>query len=236
MKQNNYFIKEDYHPNLIQATYNTDKNEIFWNDNRIHNADTLQYYVYDFCKKLIKKYRFHKVMDVGCGPPVKIRKMFDLQTIELTLIDQPSIEKMVKNIIPVARFIGLNLENIKINLNERFQLIICCDVVEHLIDPDKCISFIKKHLTDNGLAVFSTPERDFRRGIHCSSCTKKEHVREWNRDEFAMYIKSHGFKIKDHTLLPQKRTNPAEYFISRILKKFIKAPKWSSCQVVVCSN
>ena len=65
-----------------------------------------------------------------------------------------------------------------------------------LIDPDKCVKFIINHLADNGLAVFSTPERDHRFGIGCTECAKKEHVGEWNKNEFPMYIKRHGFKIK----------------------------------------
>ena len=202
---------------------------------RIKNAVTFQYYVYDICKKLIKKKSFDKVMDVGCGPPVKIKKLFDLSSLELILIDQPSTERMVKEILPCARFFGLNLEDIEIDLNEKIHLIICCDVVEHLLDPDKCMIFIKNNLAVDGLAVISTPERDFRRGIECFSSTKKEHVREWNRHEFSMYVESHGFKIRDHRLLPQLRIRRLEYWISRLFKDVIQNSRWSSCQVVICS-
>lgn len=236
MKSKHYYIKDGYQSNLIQATYDTDVDEKFWNEDRIQNAVTLQYYVYDMCKKLITKRGYNKVMDVGCGPPLKIKNMFDLSNINLTLIDQPSSEKMVRRIIPDARFIGLNLEEIQINLDESYHLIICCDVIEHLIEPDNCMEFIKSHLDVNGLAVFSTPERDYRRGVDCIACTKKEHVREWNRSEFEMYLQSHGFKIIEHRLLPQVRTSLTEYFISRLFQNLIKYPKWYSCQMVVCAT
>lgn len=238
MNSRNYYIKEGYQPNLIQETYDQDDNDIFWNDERKKNASILQYqyYVYDTCKKLINKHRFNKVLDVGCGLPLKIKKMFDLRSIELTLIDQPSTEKIVQSIIPNIEFIGLNLEHIDVKLKRNYDIIICSDVVEHLVEPDKCLSFIRNHLSDNGLAVFSTPERDFCRGVNCNSCTKKEHVREWNSNEFSKYLSSQGFKIKKHLLFPQIKLNHIEYSISRLLKKMSLRPKWYSCQVVICSK
>lgn len=232
---NNYFIKEGYKPNLYQRTYDSNSNEKFWNENRLKSAKNLQYYVYHTCNKLILKNNFNKIMDVGCGPPMKIRNMFDLAKIDLTLIDQPSIEKHVKRIIPYARFISLNLENPDINLGEKFQMIICSDVIEHLLEPDNCIKFIKKHIDIKGLVIFSTPERDYRRGISCMSCNKKEHIREWNKREFALYIESHGFRIIKHLLFPQMKINYFIFILSRILKGYICNPKYYSCQTVVCT-
>jgi SAM-dependent methyltransferase len=235
MASKNYYIKKGYIPNLIQATYDAEGNEGFWNENRIRNSAHLQYYVYETCRRLIKRKKFVNVMDVGCGPPVKIKHLFDLTHTKITLVDQPSVKNIVKTIIPNARFIETNLERIDINLNEEFDLIICCDVIEHLLDPDICVDFIKSHLQTNGLAVFSTPERDNRRGIECNECTKKEHVREWNKKEFSMYLENRGFRIESHQLFPQSRMNVIKYILSRAVKNVINHPKWYSCQMTVCS-
>ena len=49
--------------------------------------------------------------------------------------------------------------------------------------------------------IFSTPERDLKRGKDCMGSNKPEHVREWNQKEFTKLMESFGFEIKDIQIL-----------------------------------
>lgn len=79
-------------------------------------------------------------------------------------------------------------------------MIICSDVIEHLVDPDILLSFLEK--SNFKFLILSTPERDSvqmkQRGLLWDGPPVNEaHVREWNFEEFEQYI-SYKFKIIDH--------------------------------------
>ena len=85
-------------------------------------------------------------------------------------------------------------------------MIICADVIEHVLYPDVLLMFIKKLANENTFIVLSTPERDGERGVNNFKSPKKEHVREWNKNEFNKYISYMGFNIVEHILV-DKSTN-----------------------------
>ena len=208
---------------------------MFWNEHRIEKAAAFQYYVYLICKKLIQSRGYEKMLDIGCGPPVKVKEMFSPFDMEITLVDYPGVKHLADKYLPEAEFIGANLETIDLILSEKYNLIICADVIEHLINPGNCMQFIRNHLKPDGIAVFSTPERDFLRGTDSNHCPHKEHIREWNGCEFAKYIKSYGFHIIKHLYFPQERIQAVEYIFSLLFKRIFNKHIWASCQVVICS-
>ncbi|MEM1422449.1 MAG: hypothetical protein AAGH64_00445, partial [Planctomycetota bacterium] len=72
-------------------------------------------------------------------------------------------------------------------------------LLEHLIDPDPAIEVLRRHTA--GVVVLSTPDRDVVRGPDAMGLEKPEHVREWNRGEFADYLTSRGLDIVLHELV-----------------------------------
>lgn len=232
--QHQYYIKPGYCPNQQALTYEKDLKGTYWTETRINSAINNQYYVYQYSLGLLRKYKYNSILDVGSGPPTKIKQFFTLYCKDIVLVDQPSLRQLVKQILPEAQFIEADLENIDLNLLNKFDLIICADVLEHLLNPDNCVNFIKKHLASNGLAVLSTPERDYLRGRNCNHSPKPEHVREWNSQEFVQYIASHGFKIVKQLWFPQVKLSQTEFILSRLVLRFIHSHRWSACQVLVC--
>jgi SAM-dependent methyltransferase len=174
------------------------------------------------------------VMDVGCGYPWKFALMIRPVAGRQLLVDQPSTASLVRELCPGADFLGVDLEQIDGELRERFDLVICADVLEHLVDPDPCVAFIRRHLSASGWAVFSTPERDFLRGRGCDHCPKREHVREWNSDEFRAYLRSRGLTVVEQRWFPQRRLTGFEYGLSRVLGPRCWPRRWASCQMAVC--
>ena len=78
------------------------------------------------------------------------------------------------------------------------ELVVCCDVIEHLVNPDLLLTYIKDRMDVNGIAVISTPERDRLRGKGSNSSPNKYHIREWNFKEFAQYLENRDFEIINH--------------------------------------
>lgn len=237
-----YYIKAGYHPKERALTFEGDDVGAYWTDERIKKATTNQYYVYEKCFTLLQNRGYHTLLDVGCGPPVKIKGLLAQYCVDIVLVDQPSIADLVNGILPKAEFIPVNLEHIDLVLPKKFDLIICADVLEHLLNPDNCVRFIRRHLAPQGLAVLSTPERDYLRGKDCSYSPKPEHVREWNSVEFAQYITSRGFEIVEHSWLPQLMLGRVEFFCSQLLPRFVwgrlqaLSRRWGSCQVLACRS
>jgi SAM-dependent methyltransferase len=230
-----YFIKAGYQANERALTFEGDSPGPYWTEDRLRAAGYYQYYVYDTCRRLVQQRGFKSVMDVGCGAPVKVKEHLAPVCRDIQLVDQPSVSEIAERILPGYPFMPADLEKIDLDLGRKFDLIVSSDVVEHLLNPDNCLDFIRRHLPSHGLAVISTPERDFVRGKVCSSCPKPEHVREWNAREFRQYITSRGFEIVQSALFPQGQLRRRwEYLGSRICSPVIRTRRWSSNQMVVC--
>lgn len=235
MISNNYFIKKNYVSNPPYTLKENPKD--YWNYERINNASSFQYHVYKYANKIFSKNKYSSLLDIGSGPGIKVQHFFDISKIRLHLVDQPGMESLVSKYCPKAIFSGLDLEVEKLNCNEKFDLIICADVIEHLENPTTLIDNIKNNLSENGIAIISTPDRDMRRGVNNFQSPNKAHVREWNCQEFKLFIESYGFKIIKQTNLPLKKLNPFLFHLSRsLLYKRIRKSDWFATQMVVMSK
>jgi SAM-dependent methyltransferase len=112
--------------------------------------------------------------------------------------------------------------------------VLCADVIEHLLDPDPCLDFMRRHLAPGGLLLISTPERIALRGKDCMDCPHPMHVREWSFAEFGRFLASRRFEVADHLLLPQQRISPARKAYGRLMAALGRPPSWYSCQLAIC--
>lgn len=229
-----YFIKPNYQPNLVQATYDGSENPAYWNPERLESAASFQYDIYVLAARLASARAARAVLDVGSGPPMKLNALFQNGGLEIHLVDQPNTALQAARLLPHAKFTAANLETVEIDLVTRFDIIICADVIEHLINPDFCLSFIRQHLAPNGLLLISTPERDILRGKDCTSCPHPMHVREWNAGEFRCYLESRGLQLVEHLRLPQQRMPLVKKTWGKLLSALGHPPHWYSCQLAVC--
>lgn len=226
-------IKPGYKPNLTQQTLDAEGGN-YWNERRISDSRLFQYYVYEMCRELLAENGRRSFMDIGCGPATKVESLIQPVCQDITLIDQPSSADMIAKRVPTATFFGLNLEELDLDLGRKFDVIVCADVIEHLVDPLPCLDFIRDHLAPNGTAVISTPERDIVRGTNCISCPKAEHVREWNSAEFKAFLRGQGFAVDRQELFPEKRTGKLSFLLSQTLGRVWRTQTWAGCQVAVC--
>lgn len=231
----NYFIKESYISNTRLLTREVESGE-YWTPTRLKNSARFQYHVYERCRELILSRNLKSVMEVGCGPATKVRELIAPICDDITLLDQPTLEEVVRGVLPRASFHGVDLEVPGLALGRKFDLIICSDVIEHLMNPNACLQFIKRHMVPGGLAVISTPERDYLRGPDCRYSPKPEHVREWNRIELGQYLENMGYILREHLFYPQVRLKKPEFLLSRLLNGLVKSAQWSACQLAVVES
>ena len=125
--------------------------------------------------KKIKTYHRGKVkcvLDVGCGSGFllgEIQKRHpsaQLVGVEFDHRLNASIHANCSNCI----ILNEHAENFRTNL--RFDLIISTQVIEHLYSPHEMIKLVADHLTDTGIAVFTTPNPN---GVGA-----KVHGKNWN--------------------------------------------------------
>lgn len=70
-----------------------------------------------------------------------------------------------------------------------FDVITAMEVIEHISDPVKFITEIKRVLKPNGGAFITTPWRDFK------GMKSVEHIKEWTPKEFAKLLDGHFKKV-----------------------------------------
>lgn len=229
-----YCIKDGYTINSIAQTLDNDQTGSYWTEERLQISRYYQYDVYKLAARLCRRNNVHSLLDVGCGSGVKVSELLAGCVEKITLIDQPSCGVIVKRLVPGARFIAADLETMNVEINDKFDLIICSDVVEHLYDPLPCLDFIRRHLNRCGVAIISTPEREVLRGKDCAICSHPSHVREWSKKEFANFLAKIGYTVGDHLLLPPQRLSIGSAMQRRVAGWVASRARWHGCQVAVC--
>lgn len=99
-----------------------------------------------------------RVLDVGCGNGVISRHLgqfgFDVLGID---ISQKTIDvARSKNKLPNVRFEAISAEQLTAQ-GERYDAVICSEVLEHLDHPENLLKVIHESLKDNGLLVVTVP-------------------------------------------------------------------------------
>ncbi|MDN3667881.1 methyltransferase domain-containing protein [Echinicola jeungdonensis] len=232
---NMFFIKKGYKDNDTAKTYETEFVGEYWNDERIKTSSVYQYDVYKFAASLIKKKNYQIGIDLGCGPGTKGKWFLAPYLKELILIDQPNCKSFALKALPKSFFYGVDLENLSLNLENKADIIICADVIEHLSNPLPTLEFCRDSIKNNGIIIISTPERDILRGRNCFESPHASHVREWNKDELNKLLEFIGLKIIDHKLLPPKKLTILSKIIMKAFGPIGYRKEWHSCQMVICT-
>ncbi|MEU4386252.1 methyltransferase domain-containing protein [Promicromonospora sp. NPDC023805] len=140
------------------------------------------------------------VIDLGCGRAAKLVALTAADpTIEIVGVDYGSNIAWCRDNYEIGRWIETDLETAtSLDLAPETaarSVIVCCDVLEHLVDPRPTMRLIQG-LLDHGAAcaVLSTPARDRRSGTgNLAQPRNTAHVREWAQDEFRAFVE--GFPL-----------------------------------------
>jgi len=107
-------------------------------------------------------------------------------------------------------YVNHNIDHEDIPSNEKFSVILFCEVLEHLInDPMQAILRIKKSLKKNGVLILSTPNVNRLENVskmisganiydpYSGYGIYGRHNREYNKHELSMLLSHCGFEIED---------------------------------------
>jgi SAM-dependent methyltransferase len=167
----------------------------YWNDERIRASSRYQHHVYAWGADLVRQRSLRSVLDLGCGPCVKLTSLISPVCDDVEGADQPSALEAARRLGTRAALREIDLERCEnVAAWRTFDLVICADVVEHLLDPDPMLALLNRLCHERSLVLLSTPDRGRLRGRACMASEKPEHVREWAEPEFLRFVTSRGFE------------------------------------------
>ncbi len=161
------------------------------------NEDEWQLEVYLHAYMLMARNGYSKVIDIGCGSAYKLITYFS--QFQTEGYDLPEVISHLKLKYPNHTWYEIHASQRSLTFDG--DVIICADVLEHLVDPSWLLASLSaskfKYL------VFSTPDRDL---LHVHGTAEwlqppvnPAHVREWTFDEFGKLLGSY-FKIVEHKI------------------------------------
>lgn len=221
----NYFIKEGYKPNL------TEQHQVVQQYSDVPKNDKYQVAAYKLAAEFIQKNHFESAIELGSGAGYKLNKYILPVSKRVVGIDMPHSVKHCTPLYPGITWLHDDFDNPVTVLDEKFDLAVSFDVIEHLVYPEKMVAKLKAYCKKDGYILISTPERDLVWGKkHTGPSPNKLHVREWNKEEFREFIESQGLKIVEHLILPAQQLTFADklYFLRKGLKN-------NTCQLVICT-
>lgn len=172
-----------------------------------HMADHTQKYIWEPIIKLLQQQ--HTILDLGCGNGALanelISKGFDIYGTDAS---QKGIYQANK-INPGHFFVqDLSSDELTEDLSEkRIKTILSTEVIEHLYDPRRFISFAKKILLKNGGGeiILSTPYHGYLKNLiialtgkwdsHANPLWDGGHIKLWSKQSLTTLLEEQGFKV-----------------------------------------
>ncbi|MGW1614921.1 methyltransferase domain-containing protein [Streptomyces sp. NPDC002285] len=187
-----YFIRSGYRS----------RTEVEYFLDETNDTVTWQPDVYPYTAAQTQRLGRDVVIDIGCGRAGKLASLAgeypDWSYIGVDFGDNLA---WCRDNHPFGEWIDVDLESaerlpIDTSLVRR-SIVVCSDVIEHLMDPMPTLTLIRGLLMEgSAAAVLSTPARECRSGYDTPGPPRNpSHVREWASDEFQALLKASGFEI-----------------------------------------
>jgi 2-polyprenyl-3-methyl-5-hydroxy-6-metoxy-1,4-benzoquinol methylase len=176
---------------------------------RIYEEKTLRYFAgvrYDIIK--LVQCNNCNVLEIGCGEGNTLLELKRQGKAKFIVgVDIVDLNQSVK----LDRFILANIETDSIDLSDNyFDIIICADVLEHLVNPWSVLEKIKKFLKPDGIIIASIPnirEFDTLRSIIIrgdfkyveSGVLDKTHLRFFCKKNIIELFERSGYKVEKIT-------------------------------------
>ncbi|MBT3287834.1 MAG: class I SAM-dependent methyltransferase [Victivallales bacterium] len=232
----NYFIKDGYEARDVSLTLDSVSGGVYWDEERIAASEHFQYDVYMYAAGLVERTGASRLLDIGCGAARKLRMIHELvPDLEIVGVDQPHAIEFCCSQYGFGRWVAANIEDSEDALGSEFtaDVVVCADVIEHLVNPDSLLDYIRAHAHEDTRVVLSTPERDVIRGRKCMRSRNKQHVREWNIAEFRAYLEHRGFVVLEQFLQYPVRVCWSRLFYKEVVRRWLKLKRARYNQVCV---
>lgn len=200
-----FFLPEGYRTNL-PASADRDGTP-YWQHGLDHNDIRYQVPVYRLAADRARRLSPRLVMDIGCGSGDKLAEFFGTASARVVGVDQDSAISLARSRFTGIEWLAGDLDSEQFwngLIAHQPDLVICADVIEHLVDPRGLLRRLHR-LTGAGLLILSTPDRSRFDQTSLGPPGNPRHIREWSADELAKLVEASGFMIvARHHLLPRR--------------------------------
>ncbi|PJA52775.1 class I SAM-dependent methyltransferase [Candidatus Roizmanbacteria bacterium CG_4_9_14_3_um_filter_36_11] len=190
-------LKKFFRNQIMKITNNYKKNK---SKNLIQN-----WLIENFYKKLLRlvvNLQIETILDAGCGEGFTLYRFYKNKIGKQLLgIDFSSDAiNLGKKLFPFINFRKANAYSLPYK-NNSFDLVVCCEVLEHLVYPEKALTEIIR--VSRKFCLFSVPNEpffalaNFLRGKNLSRWGNDiEHIQHWTNHQFIALLKQKGLTIK----------------------------------------
>lgn len=152
--------------------------------------------VYEVAKRAARKLGVRNIIDIGCGSAAKLTALHP--EFDIIGVDFGSNLEFCRKHYGFGRWLEADFETCDtLPLSDaelKSSVIVCSDVIEHLVDPLPLLRLIRSLLQKAPLALISTPERNLKSGLQdCGPPFNPHHVREWALGELTHFAIDQGF-------------------------------------------
>ena len=185
-----------------------------------------------------KRIRPKRIIEIGGGAGYTSKKLCEIFNCHGTNIDIKIPKDKAKGINHIEMDLN-NIDSINDLNNNKFDLILVLDLIEHIEDTDKLMNFIKKISTKNSYLFLSLPNvKNIRIPFYIyfknsfprksSGIFDKTHLRWFTKKDIIKLIIKNGYKYLDSTYTDHKSRFIKYKFIEKIFG-FLLAPQFIVC-------
>ena len=154
--------------------------------------------VYPTAAEIARSLKCDTLVDIGCGQARKLSVLHP--EFKLIGIDYGGNMEHCRSKFPFGTFLEADFEDISmLPLPARVlknSVVICSDVIEHLVDPRSLMEAFRQVLKDAPALVVSTPDRERTWGrTHMGPPPNPAHIREWTLAELSALFVREGFTL-----------------------------------------
>lgn len=211
-----FFLPKNYVDRLKPAYFPDEDDGVSW-----------QIGVYELVRDLFQGVttfaKYSKIIDIGCGRARKLKnivlEMPNTVAYRAVGYDCAETVKWLKTNEPWIDAHEIDLERCADLVLDPTALIVCADVVEHLIDPTQLMELLAYTVEYGGTVILSTPDRILCRGVDDKGPPfNKAHVREWTMAEFVLFCKSFGLKNGEYSYTQTSDAGPEKHTITAVFR------------------
>lgn len=188
----NFGIKRGYRsrpaPDYYSDTSRPGAGEIIW-----------QPEVYEVAARVARILGRRYILDIGCGSGEKLAALHP--EFQIIGVDFGGNLDHCREKYPFGQWIVADFEKAEnLPLDEAVLkdcVVICSDVIEHLVDPRSLLRLIACLLKHAPMALISTPERNLKEKgwLDNGPPLNPHHVREWSLNELSSFAESMGLNL-----------------------------------------
>lgn len=199
-----YFLPDSYRSRLEPKYFVDDGLDAVWQPD-----------VYPEAAAIARRLGATRIVDVGCGTGAKLVALHP--EFAVVGLDYGSNLAACRERHDVGEWIDADLDRADTLGVDSFEdsLIVCADVIEHLIHPERLLRLLRGALDAGARALLlSTPERELNDGSRpLGPPTNEAHVHEWTTAELERFLAAEG--LRGHFGLT--RSNDAMPYMHTIL-------------------